>query len=314
MLAAVSDLTPSENEFERSEGRLLEVYRQIETPSGEDLVLETYFRYDEVISRQWEIWWTFAPISVAVLVVLLAVQLPLAARMVRAVRQGDVERILLHARAADATAHERRRIAGNLHDGVVQDLAAAALVTASVRDRLAARSADDPEGREIAGDLSGATSIVRQSVSSMRSLLIEIYPPHLARAGLLSALTDLLAPVQARGVQARLEAPDDLDVPIETAGLLFRVAQEALVNVSRHARARSVVLSLVEEPGAVTMEVHDDGVGFDPGRKAEAGHFGLQVLADLAADGGGTLDLATAPGLGTSLRLRLPLEPGDAPG
>jgi two-component system NarL family sensor kinase len=305
-LVEVSETDEAENILERSQGRLLEVYRQIHAPSQEALLMETYFRYDEISSRQRDIWLTFAPISAAVLLLLLLLQLPLAFRMVRQLREGDRERLVLHARAADASTDERRRIAGSLHDGVVQDLGAAAFLMSNAAARLQARPATESGNREIAGDLAPATDAVRQSVSSLRSLLIEIYPPHLAQAGLQSTLADLITRLQARGVRARLDMPDDLCLPPETAALLFRVAQEALLNIARHARAHTAAVVVTEETGVVTMEIHDDGVGFDPGVTAGVGHFGLQVLADLAAQAGGTLDLATAPGKGTSLRLRVP--------
>jgi two-component system, NarL family, sensor kinase len=310
-LAELSELDEPENAFERSKGELLEVYRRVQATSGEPLLLEIYFRYDEMSSRQRSIWLDFAPISAAVLLLLLLLQLPLAFRMLRQVREGDRERLILHARAADASADERRRIAGNLHDGVVQDLGAAAFVMSHAVDRLRARPATESGNQQIAGDLAPATDAVRQSVSSLRSLLIEIYPQHLARAGLPSALTELVARLQARGVRARLDMPDDLDLPSDVAALLFRVAQEALVNITRHARADTAAVVLRQVTGAVTMEIHDDGVGFAPDVTTAAGHFGLQVLADLATEAGATLDLATAPGQGTSLRLRVPLRDRD---
>jgi two-component system, NarL family, sensor kinase len=144
-------------------------------------------------------------------------------------------------------------------------------------------------------------------VAALRSLLIEIYPPHLARAGLPTALRGLADRLQPRDVRLRIDVPDDVAVPPETAALLFRVAQEALINVGLHARAREVELLVRQHAGRVLLEVTDDGVGFDPTAGAESGHFGLRVLTDLAAAAGATLDLATAPGHGTALRLEVPL-------
>jgi signal transduction histidine kinase len=308
MSAEVSDLGHAENVFERSEGRLLEVYRPITTPSGERLVLEVYFSHDQVTSRQRTIWLNIAPISAAALGLLTLLQVPLARRMVRDVRAADRERLRLHARAAEATAEERRRIAGNLHDGVVQELSAAPLIMSRAVQRLERQpgAADD---EALATDLRSATDAVRESVASLRSLLIEIYPPHLAQAGLPAALGDLTARVRSRGVDTRLHLPDDLDVPPGTAALLFRVAQEALLNVVRHARAGTAVVSVADAAGSITLEVRDDGVGFDPAEASTAtgtGHFGLRVLSDLAEEAGATLELTTAPGRGTSLRLVVP--------
>jgi len=193
----------------------------------------------------------------------------------------------------------------------VQDLSAAPLFMTQAVELLRHRPAGDAPYREVADGLERATSAVRGSVASLRSLLIELYPPHLARAGLAAALTDLVARVHAQGVQTRLDLPDDdLDLPPEVAALLFRVAQEALLNAAKHAGAGTISLSLHRDRGSITLEVRDDGTGFDPDRAAtgiETGHFGLRVLTDLADAAGATLDLATAPGQGTTLRLQMPL-------
>jgi signal transduction histidine kinase len=307
-VAACSDLTKPENVYERSQGRLIEVYSRITTPAGEPLLLETYFPYDQIVGRRGEIWLRFAPISIGVLLLLVLTQVPLAHRAIRRIRRSDVERLRLHAQAADAVDGERRRIAGSLHDGVVQDLSAAPLLMWRSIDRLGnGPPAVDVGDSVLADELTAASSAVRQAVTSLRSLLIEIYPPHLASAGLPSALADLVSPLQGKGVRTTVEVPEDLDVPPQAEVLLFRVAQEALRNVAKHASARSVHLGLRQDPGVVVMQIDDDGVGFDPAVVGEDGHLGMQVLTDLAAEAGASLDLMTAPGRGTSLRLEVSL-------
>jgi signal transduction histidine kinase len=234
--------------------------------------------------------------------------------MVRQIRQGDRERLVLHARAADASTAERRRITADLHDGVVQDLAGSALLMSGVLERLRARPAEDSG---MAGDLALATTAVRQAGSSLRSLLADIYPPHWARAGLAAALAELAAQLQQQGVRTTVAVPGDLQLPQETAELLFRVAQEAVQNIARHAGAGSAHIRVGGNGATVTMEIGDDGAGFDPDATQPDGHFGMHVLADLTADAGGTLDLASAPGRGTLVRLQVPVRrvapvPGSA--
>lgn len=305
--AELSDLSKPENRFERSMGVLLEVYRRVTTPSGEPLLFETYLRYDDVAARQREIWLTFAPISVTVLLLLLLFQLPLGDRMVRQLRAGEAERLGLQERAADASTDERRRIAGSLHDGIVQDLAAVSYVLAGSADRLAAPPSRGTTA-EVTEDVRAAAGTVRGAVAALRSLLIEIYPDDLAQAGLPAALRGMADRLQPRGGTLRVDVPDGLDVPPETAALVFRVAQEALINVAKHAAATEVLLRVHQEKHRVVLEIVDDGAGFDPAAAATAdGHFGLRVLTDLAAAAGATLDLATAPGRGTMLRMEVPL-------
>jgi signal transduction histidine kinase len=115
--------------------------------------------------------------------------------------------------------------------------------------------------------------------------------------------------LRPRGVEARISIPEELDLPLETAGLLFRTTQEVLVNVVKHAGARTVDVTVREVPAGLVLEITDDGIGFDLAatlRRPRSGHLGLNVLADLAAAGGATLDVRTVPGAGTTLRLEVP--------
>ncbi|MGY1706032.1 sensor histidine kinase [Geodermatophilus sp. SYSU D00697] len=306
--AEVSDLNRPENQFEKADsGRLLEVYRQITGPDGQRLLLETYSDYSQATARQEEIWWEFAPISAAALLAMVAVQLPLARRMVTQLRTAQQERELLQARALDASTEERRRIAGSLHDGLVQDVSAAALLVARAADQLRQSPASAPPP-EVADGLGQAAGALRDSVASLRSLLVEIYPPTLDQAGLEMALADCADRLRPRGIDVRLAVPDRLAPPPGTAALVLRTVQEALRNVVKHSGARRVDVTVEQLPGALVLQVTDDGVGFDvgPALDGRGGHLGLRLLADLAAAEGATLSLRTAPGAGTSLRLEVP--------
>jgi two-component system NarL family sensor kinase len=306
--AELSDLSRPENQFERSAGQLVEVYRQIRTPEGRPLLFEAYFSYRDATARQVEIWFPFAAISSCVLVALLAMQLPLARRMVTQLQAAGRERELLQARAVDASTEERRRIAGNLHDGIVQDVSASALLVAGAADQLRDRAiSGSPD--HVAEDLAQAAQALRDSAGSLRSLLVEIYPPDLERAGLSAALGDLAARLRPRGIETRISIPDELELPLPTAGLLFRTAQEVLVNVAKHAGARIVEITVREVPTGIVLEITDDGIGFDPDAalsRPRNGHLGLSVLADLATAAGATLRVRTAPDAGTCLRLQVP--------
>lgn len=122
--AEVSDLSKPENRFERRFGRLLEVYLPIHTPSGAALRYETYYRSSFISARARRISRQFAPVMLGALALLVLIQLPLAWRLARRVQSGQDEREQLLRRAVEASDAERRRIARDLHDGVVQDLAA----------------------------------------------------------------------------------------------------------------------------------------------------------------------------------------------
>ena len=146
---------------------------------------------------------------------------------------------------------------------------------------------------------------------SLRSLLVEIYPPNLAEAGLESALSDLAARASRRGASTR---PSSSTCPVaeldqDTTRLLYRTAQEGLRNVVAHADASRVDVSLSRRrTGVAVLEVADDGVGIEGDAvPAQEGHIGLKGLAGLAATMGASLMIDTTPGRGTTLRLEVPV-------
>ena len=298
--AEMSDASRPENRFETGQGPLLEVYRPVTTSSGTPLLFETYSRFDVVASRGSSLWRTFAPIIVGVLVLVLLIQVPLAWWMVRRLRDSQRERERLLHHALDASDDERRRIAANLHDGVVQDLAGASLALAGAADAAAF------DERPSALLLRQAASAVREAIGGLRSVLFEIYPPNLRTTNLPAALSDLAAPMSARGIDVSVTVGSDVDLDADTEATLFRVAQETLRNVAKHARAHRVVLDVRRVDAEVVMTVTDDGCGFDATTAladAEPGHMGLSLLADLATTAGADLDIASAVDRGTSIRL-----------
>ncbi|ROP77491.1 histidine kinase [Frigoribacterium sp. PhB107] len=302
--AEVSDLTAPENEYERDRGKLLEAYRAVETPGGQTLLFEVYFRYDEVLQRSGQLFAGFAGITIGSIVLVVLLLLPVLRQLLRALDRARVQREALLERALDASAAERRRIAGALHDGVVQDLVGASLAVSA--ESGSARARGDVTTADGLDRVAGA---LRGSVGGLRSLLVDIYPPNLARAGIGPALDDLAAGVRSRGVAVVLEADAASALDDEGQRLVFRVVQECLANVVAHARASVVSVTAAQpDEGGVVVTIADDGAGFDPEllTRPEPDHFGLRVLADVASAGGAGLDLRTAPGRGSRWRLTLP--------
>jgi signal transduction histidine kinase len=303
--AEVSDLSRSENRLERDQGQLLEAYTAMTGPNGEQLLFEGYFRYAAVVDAGRAQWRRFAPVSLGAVLVMELVQIPIVWSVARRFRSAQRERELLLQNAVDSGDAERRRIASDLHDGVVQDLSGVSLSLAAV-----ARSANASE-HGVAPVLDQAAAQVRESVRSLRSLLVEIYPPNLEQAGLESALGDLLARCSNRGLDASLEFdPRAAALELGATGLIYRGAQEAVRNVLKHARATRVSITVVVDGDLVRLAVDDDGVGVNTTEfetKPGAGHVGLRVLGDLVAGSGGELVLAPTAGGGTSFRMTLPL-------
>jgi signal transduction histidine kinase len=294
--AEVSDLSRPENRFERRYKKLLEVYHPIHTPSGRPLLFESYQRFSSVAASGRRLWLAFLPALIGALIVLELVQLPLAWRMARRIRRVQRERERLLQRAIDASETERRRIAADLHDGVVQNLAGVSYSLAAAAER------DGHDGEH--DTLERAAAQTRESVRELRGLLVEIYPPSLHRAGLAAALDDAAAPLIRRGVDVDCDVPE-MHLPQDVEGLLYRVAQEALRNAAAHAEARRVSMSLDHVGGdRVALTIQDDGRGFDAAERPE-GHFGISLIEDYAADAGADLAVDSRPGEGTRVRIEV---------
>jgi len=304
--AEVSDLSRPENKFERGQGKLLEVYRPVWTPAGKPLLFETYAPYDGVISRAGQIWRGFAGITLTSLVALIVLMVPVVWRLVTKVRHSQQQREALLERAVEASTDERRRIAGNLHDGVIQDLAGASMTVSSAAARASAVDQD-----ALASQLRDASATVRRGITAMRSLVVDIYPPNLETAGLVAALDDLVVSLGSRDIEVLMDVDPNAGAGLGVVEerLIYRVAHECLLNAMRHSQARSVTLCVRRDADATVLEVSDDGVGFEPTQvraNPAHGHFGLRVLGDLAREAGADLGVASAPGQGTRWHLRVP--------
>ena len=276
----------------------------IVTPDGTPLRFQAYLEPDTITSGARRLWISFLPVLAIALVALAALQVPLAYRLARTVRrsQEDRERLLRH--AIDASDLERRRIAADLHDGSVQQLAGLSMSLAAKADELAST---DPAAAEALGD---AASRTRQGMRSLRSAVMGISPPDLRRAGLAAALADLTAPLAADGLQAELSVADGMHLSPDVEALLFRASREGIRNVVTHAQASHVQVMVNSEGGNVTLEVRDDGVGIavgNPGTIERNGHVGLRLLGELVTDAGGTLEVISPNGRGTLLRVEVPL-------
>src|SRR5437763_1078194 len=304
--ADLSNLKEPENRFERPYGKLLEVYVPVHTLGGRPLLFEVYLRFSSIAESSQRIWTTFAPVLVGGLLLLYLVQVPMAWSMTRSLQQGQQEREQLLQRAIDASEAERRRIARDLHDGVVQSLAGVSYSLTAAADRLR----DSGNGQEeVAASLRQAAGDTRQSMRELRSLIVEIAPPDLHEEGLDNALQELLAPLAASGVETSLHVDTTVTLAPGTQALLYRVAQEATRNVASHAGARRVALSLAAAEGRVHMAVEDDGRGFSPAeldRRRQGGHVGLKLLTGLVADAGGHLVVDSTPGAGTRVEAEVP--------
>ena len=302
--AEISDLSRPENRYETGFGKLLECYIPVRAPNGQNLLFEAYFRYNAVSQAGQAAWRQFAPISLGALVALVVLQIPLAWSLARRLQRQQRDREALLRHAVEASDAERRRIAGELHDGVVQQLT-------GVTYALDAARLGKPDASQQAEVITEAAAELRSGIGALRSLLVDIYPPNLAEEGLGSTLVELAEGLERIGIQVNLDLPDTDNLPEVTAGLLFRAAQETLRNVATHSGARQVDIKVSVQAGTVRLVIDDDGRGFDGdllAERSDGGHFGLRALSDLIAGAHGRLVIRSAPAAGTLVEVEVPVD------
>jgi len=226
----------------------------------------------------------------------------------RAAHQKEREELLQ--KAVDASESERRRIARDLHDGVVQNLAGMAFSLMATATKMKHETGGDGE-TDLIGVLERSAEETRLAMKELRTLIIEIAPPTLRREGLHAALLEILQTLKSAGTKTRLELPSNMRLRPDRASLIFRVAQEVLRNVSAHAEAKHVSVILKEDGGNAVLRIVDDGKGFsadDVNRRRAEGHVGTSAIVELAEEVGGSLEIDSARGKGTRVTLVVPTE------
>jgi two-component system NarL family sensor kinase len=278
----------------------------VRDPSGTPFLVQVSEPYDVVQQGARTLWQQFAPAALGALIVLELVQIPLVWGLARRIRRHqEAGTDLLHT-ALEASDVERRRIAGEVHDTVVPGLTGLAYTLD------AARLNGSPPG-ESAGLLARTADGVRRTIAELRGLAVDLSRSRLPEAGLGAALSAFAARMEVTGTRVTVEATELEDLPPQAAEVLYRCAQETLGNVTAHSGAENVEITVVRGDEDVTMLVDDDGRGFDESRLLAsdgAHHLGLRALGNLVADVGGSLTVSSAPGQGTRVFVRVPLEAG----
>jgi PAS domain S-box-containing protein len=199
-----------------------------------------------------------------------------------------------------AVLEERQRLARELHDSVSQALYGIGMGASTARELLERNPA------QAAGPLDYVISLAEAGLAEMRALIFELRPDSLEKEGLVAALSKQAAALRARhGLEVQTEFCDEPALPFETKEALYRIAQEAVNNLVKHARATQVSIRLDGCEGEIILEVRDDGLGFDPQRDYP-GHLGLNSMLERAARLGGALEIESQPGQGTAVRAFIP--------
>ncbi len=308
---------------ELSDG-FVEVYAPFSDPAESAMAFEAYYDYARVDETANALLWQLIPLVLVPLVALMAIQIPIATSMARRVRRHEVERSEVAERSLAASERERVRIAADLHDGPIQELAGMSYALGAIAPSVPARDQ---------ALMARLQSTVQRSIESLRQLMVDLYPPDLSVSQLPQSLSKLAAPLRKKGIQVQLHVGRLPAMNTEVVTTLYRVTNEALANVAQHSEATTVVVDVTSdhhsasrgdgEPatsdehcpraadaGGMSVRLHilDDGVGFEPSQfdRRSQGHLGLQLLTSRVQQLGGTLTVK--PGLrgGTSVDVTLP--------
>jgi signal transduction histidine kinase len=212
-----------------------------------------------------------------------------------------IENARLYEQAQELAAlGERQKLARELHDSVSQALYGIALGLHTARIQL------ERDPLRLPASLDDLLAQAQAALAEMRALIFELRPESLEREGLASALTRQGAALEARhGMLIQTELCEEPTLPLTVKQELYRIAQEAMHNTVKHARASGVVLRLEQTPDGIMMEVRDDGVGFDT-TASFPGHLGLHSMRERVSNLGGTFLVESTLGAGTRICVRIP--------
>ena len=289
----------AENRLEHSEGGFVEVYTGVTDASGAPLLLEIYVPTANLSNETRTLIAEILPLPIVALIALSLATMPLAVSLAHRVDLGQRHRRRLLVNAVESSDRERRRIAQDLHDGVVQDLA-------GIGYSLDSEAQQRPAGEALRLHLEQLGDILRRDLTSLRTLMADIYPPDLGTKGLARAVRDLAVQPNLPPGLVQVEIDEPLRSNPVTDRLTYRAIREALGNAVKHADASSVLIRIGQDDTHLTFEVVDDGVGFDTATAGPAGHLGLRLTSEMAADAGGSLDIESSAGAGTRVYGRLP--------
>ena len=294
LVAEPADVTRPENRYLDPSAQIVDVSLPVRAADGKTYLLQVHQLQDTITADARSVWLAFAPVLVGSLVLVALLLGMLAVRMARRISADLAVRQELLQRSIDAGDVERRRIAAQLHDGTVQDLAGLSYTLAGLSSR-ALSSGDVVQAQQLAD----AADNSRDAVSGLRRLMVDIYPANLERTGLAAALSDLGAALEpSRDVTVTVTDVPGLTSSAQAA--VYRVAREALANVARHSGAQTVDVTFGQMGRQAVLVIKDDGCGFDP-TCVTGDHLGLQISADLAQSVGGVLHVDSRTGVGTTV-------------
>lgn len=275
-----------ENIYEAGTEDLVEVYVLSGAGTDTPLLFEMYFHAAVVRVPEHEMLLGMIPVFLVALGVLQAAQLIPGIALAKRVQRYQRARRALLQQAIEAGEQERARLARDLHDDIIQDLAGLAYIL-------------DPSPSTNGSDAPSA--ILQGSIRKLREVTSELYSTPVSAADLPAALSVLVERTRSKGIRTRVDISEPVDLENRQATMLYRVGREALVNIMKHSEAKNVHLNLKPHGGLWTLRITDDGQGFDVLNGSRESHFGLRMMSDAAELVGARLELVSTMDGGTCM-------------
>jgi signal transduction histidine kinase len=201
-----------------------------------------------------------------------------------------------------AALEERQKLARDLHDSVSQALYGIALGSRTARSRLG-----ETGDRGVTEAVDYVLQLAETGLTETRALIFELIPESLENEGLVVAVKRQAAATQARHqVAVHMDLGEEPELPLKVKEEVYRIAQESLNNIGKHANAQNAYVSLRAEGSIIKLEVRDDGAGFDPNGEFP-GHLGLRSMQERARKIGGDYQIRSAAGKGAAITLSIPI-------
>jgi signal transduction histidine kinase len=215
-----------------------------------------------------------------------------------------IENVRLHEKAKHvAILEERQRLARDLHDSVTQSLYGVNLYAQAATGHLDLGQLD-----QVRQHLNDIQNTAQESLTEIRLLIYELRPPILEQEGLVAALQNRLYSVENRAeLKSNLKSNLKERLPLSVEEGLYRIALESLNNTIKHAQAKKVEINILKDKGTVTLEISDDGKGFDPATACQEGCLGILSMRERASVQDWSFSLDSSPGAGTRILVEVKL-------
>lgn len=288
-----------------ADGRMVKVDVPLRLADGTTLRVFVYSTDERLRTAEEALSRKLVALSAGAVSLLLVLNLPVSVWLLRRVGKSHLERVRMLSNEVAAADRERRNIARDLHDGVIQDLAGAGYALEALTTTFEAH-ADEPTRRM----LNLSHDAVQRSTQALRTLIVDVAPPDLTPENLPAAIKELahrMGDEHRVGVHVSVE----LRTPVgeQAAAMAYRAVRELLTNIVKHAHAKHARITIRSDASDVYVVAEDDGQGFpsDMVERRRSGHVGLALLAGALSDLGGELTIDEDPVAGAAVRCRIPV-------